>query len=166
MGDLTLYQLTGALKEFEAVADDEMPEEAVRDTLEALRGEVEVKAADIILYGRNQEALAWAIEDAAKAMKERAARIRRRIDWLHSYVLQNMRSSGISKIETPQVCVSVQKNPPSVVIDTDWLIPEEFLVQPEPPPPKPDKKAICDAIKSGKEVPGCHLEQSERLKIK
>lgn len=34
-------------------------------------------------------------------------------------------------------------------------------------PPRPaDKKKLADALKAGQEVPGCRLEQSERLEIK
>jgi hypothetical protein len=38
--------------------------------------------------------------------------------------------------------------------------------QPEPPPAAPDKKAIAEAIKEGREVPGAMLAQGTRLDIK
>jgi hypothetical protein len=40
------------------------------------------------------------------------------------------------------------------------------LPQPEPPAPRPDKAAIKDAIKAGRDVPGARLVQSDRLEIK
>jgi hypothetical protein len=42
-------------------------------------------------------------------------------------------------------------------------------VYPEAPPapePYPDKKAIAELLKAGKEVNGAHLDQAERLEIK
>ena len=41
-----------------------------------------------------------------------------------------------------------------------------WMVQPEPPPPAPDKKAIASALKCGEDVPGCRLVQGTRVEIK
>ena len=46
------------------------------------------------------------------------------------------------------------------------LIPSEYMRQPPLPPPAPDKTAIKDAIKEGKEIPGVEIEERQSLFIK
>jgi hypothetical protein len=60
----------------------------------------------------------------------------------------------------------VRDNPAAVVVDDAAVIPAEFMRQPAPPPAEPDRRAIADAIKAGREVPGAHLEKSQRVQIK
>ena len=77
MSALTLYQLTGQFRELEALADsDDLPPEVIRDTLEGLTGELEVKAISVAAFTRNLEASADMIDEAAKAMQTRARRLR------------------------------------------------------------------------------------------
>lgn len=166
-----LYMLTEQLRELQALADSdaEIPEEVIRDTLEGLTGELQVKATNVAMFVRNQESLADAIEEAAKAMKERAARVRRRSDSIRQYLLDNMLAAGITSIESAALALKIKKNPPSVIVDDETAVPDRFKVEvppPPPPPPRVDKKLVGDALKAGETVPGCHLEQKQRLEIR
>ena len=58
---------------------------------------------------------------------------------------------------------NIQKNPPSVVIEDESKISEEYLIKQSP---KIDKAAIKKAISAGKEVSGASLKQSESLRIR
>ena len=162
-----LYQLVDQYRHLQVLEDPELPEEAVRDTLEGLEGEITVKATNVARFIANQEAFAKAVEEAAKAMAERAQRLRRRADGIRGYLLVQMQAAGIERVEAPEFTLAVRKNPPSVIVDSIGELPDEYLAPPPPPPePKPDKKAIAAAIKAGTAVPGAHLEQSVRLEIK
>ena len=166
----SLYAITQQYRELERLdPSEDLPAEVIRDTLEALGGDLEVKATNVARFILNIEAMAEAVDNAAKAMKERAAKIRRRADSVREYLLTNMQGAGIKKIEAVEFTMALRKNPPSVVIDDEAQIPDEFKVTPPPTPPlqpRPDKKAIADAIKGGASVPGAHIEQHERLEIK
>ncbi len=59
--------------------------------------------------------------------------------------------------------LAIQDNPPSVVVENEFILPAQYLKQ---PPPVVDKVAIKAAIKAGVIVPGAHLAQSQRLVIK
>ncbi len=165
-----LYQITQQYRELERLdPSEDLPAEVIRDTLEALGGELEAKATNVARFVLNVEAMAEAVENASKAMKERAARIRRRADAVREYLRMNMQGAGIKKIEAVEFTLTLKKNPPAVVIDDAGQIPSAFMVMPPPPPPpepRPDKKAIADALKAGTGVPGAHIEQAERLEIK
>jgi hypothetical protein len=164
---LPLYQLTHQLRELNELADsDEFPAETLRDTLDAVTGEIEVKARSIGLLTRNIEATAAMIRDAAKAMLTRADRLEKRAESIKAYLLFNMEASGITRIECPEFVIAVRKNPPSVVVDDEQAVPPEYFVEPPAPPPRLDKDAVKRAIRDGKDVPGVRLFQSERLEIK
>lgn len=169
MSNLALYELVAQHKSLEVLADSgEIPPDVIRDTLEGLEGELRDKAVSVGHFIRNLESTADAIDEAAEQMRERGARLRKRAQSLQDYLLFNMQASGIQKVESPYFNLKVKTNPPTVVIDSESLIPAEYMAQPEPlppPPPRPDKKAIAAAFKAGEEVPGCHVEQRQRLEI-
>lgn len=166
-----LYVLTDQLRELQALADTDadLPDDVIRDTLEGLTGAIEVKATNVAKFVRNQDALADAIEAAAKAMKERAARVRRRSDSIREYLLANMTAAGITSVESAELSLKIKKNPPAVVVDDETQVPDLYRTLPPPPPPpmpRIDKKLIAEAIKAGDVVPGCRLIQNTRLEIR
>lgn len=163
----SLYHLTEQFRGLMALADSEtdIPEQALADTLEGLQGELQAKAQNVAKFVLNQEAMAEAIENAAEQMQARAKRLRGRTSYLKQYLLQSMQATGISKIESPDLVLSVKLNPESVVVYDEKAVPVGLMVQPPAPPPRPDKAAIKDRLKAGEEVPGCRLERGQRLTI-
>jgi hypothetical protein len=170
MGAITLYSLSDKHRSLEALADsDELPAEVIRDTLDALEGEIQEKSVSVAHFIRNAESTADAIEEAAQQMLKRAERLRNRAQSVTDYLLFHLQATGITKIESPFFTLSLRNNPPTVVIDSEADVPEQYKVQPPTPPTppmRPDKKAIADAFKAGHEVPGCHVETRQRLEIK
>jgi hypothetical protein len=112
------------------------------------------------------ESDADAIRAAAKAMQERAKRLDNRASGIKAYLRIHMSAIGITKISCPYFVISLRKNPPRVEIADERVIPDEFRVWPEPPPPSIDKKALLDALKRGQDVPGARIAQDERVEIK
>lgn len=165
--NVTLYQLADQFKQAaERMADLDLPEAVVADTLEGLAGEIEVKATNVAMFVRNLEASADAIKEAEANMAARRKAIENRAKRIRAYLQGQMERTGITKIECPYFKLAVRDNPPAVVIDAESQLPQKFMRTPEPPPPAPDKKAIAEALKSGEEVPGAHLERGKRLEIK
>lgn len=163
----SLYALTGEyLSAAEKMADLDLPEEVIADTLEGLAGALEVKATNVAAFVRNLETSAEAIKQAEGDMARRRRAIEARAERIRQYLQFNMEKAGIQKIESPHFKVCLRDNPPAVVIDAPTQIPSEFMRTPEAPPPAPNKKAIAEAIKAGVEVPGAHMARSRRLEIK
>jgi len=162
-----LYTLASEYRDAaERMADLDLDEQTIADTLQGMAGELETKATNVAAFARNLEATAAAIKDAEAEMAKRRKAIERRSESLRAYLLNNMLRVGISKIESPMFRLVVRDNPPSVVIDDAALLPAQYLTSPEPPPPAPDKKAIGDALKAGEVVPGASLARGKRLEIK
>lgn len=162
-----LYQLVADYRDAaQLLADIEADDQTVADTLEAMAGDVEVKAVNVAMMARNLETTAEAIREAEKAMATRRKSIEARAENLRRYLQGAMEAIGIQKIECPQFALSIKTNPPSVDVFDEKQIPAAFMRQPETPPPAPDKVAIKAAIKAGQEIPGARLTQSKALCIK
>lgn len=148
------------------LADLELDEQTIADTLEAEGGALVEKGTNVGFVIRNLEASAEAIKAAEAAMAARRKAIENRAARLRAYLLDGMRVAGIQKIDSPYFAISIRKNPPSVdVFDADQ-VPADYMKAPPPPPPAPDKKLIAQALKDGMDVPGCRLAQGERIEIK
>lgn len=161
-----LYLLTQEFREVaEKLADADLPDEVIADTLEALQFPIEEKAKNVAMVIRNMEASAKAIKDAADGMLLRAKAEENRAKNLKAYLQSAMVATGISKIESPYFVIGLRNNPESVVIDAESQIPADYMRE-IPASYSPDKAAIKAAIKSGIQVPGVHLSTSQRLDIK
>lgn len=167
MNTLTLYEMTAEYREaLSVLAESDLDEQTVADTLEGLQGEIEVKAKNVAMFARELEATAEAIQEAEKRMAARRKAIESRAAGLRRYLLTSMQACEIHRIDSPWFTLSRKKNPPKVVIDNKDAIPAEFMRFPEPPPPEPDKKLIAEVLKDGGTITGAHLEHSERLDIR
>ena len=167
MNNLSLYELSSTyLEALDNLTDPELdlPIEAVNDTLEALGDEMETKAINVTKFMRNMEATAKAIKEAETEMAKRRKSLENRIKWMKDYLKGSMENTGITKIECPYFKLSIQKNPASVVIKNEELIPEKFKEQVISW--KIDKTAIKNAIKSGESIPGANLINGTRLAIR
>lgn len=140
--------------------------QTVADTIEAESYPLEVKAQNVAYAIKNLDATAAAIKAAEAEMAARRKSIESRVMHLREYVKTCMEIAQVSKIECPHFALSIKANPPCVDIFEPSMIPAEFMRQPEPPPAAPDKAAIKEAIKAGRDVPGAMLAQGTRLDIK
>lgn len=161
---LKLYELTqDYLEALDALSEiEDLPPEAINDTLEGLAGEWEDKALNVGRYIRNLEAEAAAIDEARKRMDARAKVTANRAARLKEYLKAELGRTGL-KPKAPDLALRLQNNPPSVAIDDADLIPEDYrrietvttIL----------KSEIAARLKAGEPIPGAHLERSQRLVI-
>lgn len=161
-----LYEIAATYRaDAEKLADMDLDEQTLADTLEGLGGELEVKAQNVVMFARNLEATAAAIKEAEAQMAARRKAIENRAAGMRAYVMTSMQVANVQKIECPFFKLALQNNPPAVDVFEAATVPSEFWVQAPPPPPALDKKAIAAAIKAGREVPGAKLTQGQRLVV-
>ena len=162
----SLYEISLAYRaDVARLADLDLPAEVITDTLDAMSGELEVKAQNVVMYARNLQATATAIKDAEEQMAKRRKAIENRAKHLLDYVQGCMETAEVQKIECPYFRLAIHAKPSSVDVYEPGLLPVQYMTQPEPPAPAPDKRAIAEAIKSGEEVPGARLVRGTRLAI-
>jgi Siphovirus Gp157 len=167
MTGLRLYEIANQFRALEdAELTDDIPQEVIRNTLEGLEGDFNEKAIACAKFILNLEATAAAVEEAAAAMKARAVRIQRRADNVRAYLLFNLQAIDKKRIDCADFVIRRAVNPPAVQVTDEAGIPAQYWWQPEPPPPRIDKKAVKEALQSGIAVPGAYLESGERVDIR
>lgn len=164
---MNLYELVGERLALQNKLESlNFDTDTIADTLEGESTAIQEKIENYGFVIRNMEAFSDAIKSEEKRMSERSKAYDNKISRIKDWLKENMKRCDISKIECPAFTIALQKNPASVVIDDESLIPEGYKRLPEPPPLTPNKTMIATAIKSGLEIAGCRLEQSTRLVIK
>src|SRR5437773_4614751 len=167
---LTLYEIEAGLAEVcERILDsqEEGKEPDETDFLvlqEYLKGAATKRdnVARIMLHLEAMEQLAAAEEKRLSRRRLRLAATRKR---LQSYVLLTMARHGYQKLEGELLTLKLHKNPPSVEMTDELLIPAEFVIE-KPPPLQVDKKLLLNALMSGRSIPGARLVANRyRLKI-
>lgn len=167
MKSLTLYELSStylhALETF-TDPDADLPAEVITDTLEALNGEWQDKAINVIKFMRNLETTAQAIKQAEQAMAQRRKVLEQRAERMKAYVKENREACGIHRIESPWFVLAVQKNPASVRVIDEQKIPGDY--KEEKTITSIDKAALKSVLKAGRVVPGAEWVKGTRLAIK
>ncbi len=163
----TLFDLAAEYREAaDTLAELDLPDEVVRDTLESMSGDLTAKATNIAAMCANWTALIAQIRDAEQRMAERRRKLEERADRVRGYLLNAMLYAGIERIDSPHFALAVKANPPSVRVEDPRQLPPEYLRAPEPPAPEPDKARIRAALASGLDVPGARLVRTRRIDIR
>ena len=164
---MTLFDLTEEyLNLLEMAEDDSVDPQAIADTMEAMDGEFESKADGYARVIRQLEADVKAIKAEEDRLSNRRHAIDNNIKTIKARLQYAMELTGKVKFKTELFSFGIQKNPPTVVLDEQYIenIPEEYLVYSEP---TVNKKQMIIDIRAGKDLEGiAHLEQSESLRIR
>ena len=99
-------------------------------------------------------------------LSDRQKSIENNIENMKSNLQKAMVLTGKTKFSTSLFNFNIAKNPPSVIIDDESKIPQEYLI---PQPAKIDKTAIKNLLKNlsdNDKITFAHLEQKESLRIK
>lgn len=162
---MTLYELTGEWQQVLSMMEDpDVPEEAVRDTLEGLSGEIEEKADGYAKVMRQLQAEAEAIEKEEERLNDRRDHLMSRIVSMKSALMEAMRTTGKTKFKTALFSFGIRKaGMKKLVIDHEEAVPDKYWKQ---PPKVIDTKMLKADLASGDMVGVAHLEQSEYLSIR
>jgi hypothetical protein len=160
--NMTLYEVANdylqALRELDS---EDLPEEAILNTLEGLKGTLEQKAMNVSAYIRNIEAEATALKHEEQAFKKRRQRLEKMVARYKNYLLINMQKCGIKQISCPHWDIKLHKGIGKTYISDPQLIPERYMrVKPEP-----NIEEIRKALLQGIYIPGAHLIKDPSVKI-
>jgi Siphovirus Gp157 len=163
---IRLFELVDQMKALERLEDfDEVPPEVMRDTVEALEGDIEQKVIAVAKHILSAESTADSIIEASKTMAARGARAKKHVESMKAYLLFQLQAMNFRKIDAPDIVIARRANPVAVQVTDESAIPEAYWRQPEPPPKQVDKKLIKEALQNGAEIPGCYLESGESIRI-
>ena len=144
--------------------DPDLNPQTLRDTMEAVEGTLEDKFDNYVFVAKEMQADINTLEETIKELQARKNSKENNLKKMKEIMTLVMNTTGKVKFKTPLHSYWVQKNPESVVIDTEDVraIPEDYLTFKEP---EPDKAAIKAAIKDGVDFGGlAHIERSEGVR--
>ena len=149
-----LYNITNKIID---LMDKTENEELTKEEQSLLSQEVEKelinKSSSIIAYVQNNEALSKAIDDEIDRLTEMKKRLKNKTDKFKEQVLNNMDRLGIEKVTTNIGKLAIRKNPISVEILNENIVPDEF--KKEVVKTNIDKTAIKNYFKeTGEIIPG------------
>lgn len=161
---MNLYELTTDLKELQEIDFTQAEEEQIEEVKGIIKTQIESKSAGIIAVIRNEESDIDAIKVEIKRLQELKKSKENKIENLKKYTKECLEDADIKKVSTSLGNMTVRKNPASVDVLDENLIPSEY--KKEVVEVKVDKKAILADLKEGVVVEGAALKNSTSLMIK
>ena len=153
---MNLYQMTGNYQQALAGLEDSgIDEQTIADTLEGLEGEILDKSKNVAAYFLNLDSDIEQLKEAEAKIKARRITKEKHVKRLKDYLLDNMITNEISKIECPEFKITIRKAVASVeVIDQDLISPEFIKTKTTE---SVDKMALKKALKAGDNIKGARL---------
>ena len=159
----TLYELTGEFLElFEMIDQGEYDDDMLMDTLEAIDGEIEIKAENYAKVIQEISGQIDTIVSEISRLQGKKNTLDNAVKRIKGSLQGAMELTGKTKFKTDLFSFGIQNNPPSLKIDDESAIPAEYLI---PQTPKIDSAAIKKLLKT-ETVPWAHLEQGQSLRIR
>ena len=144
--------------------DPDLDKQMLKDTMEGIEGALEDKFDNYVFVAKEMQADIKALEETIKELQARKDSKESNLKKLKEIMTLVMITTGKVKFKTSLHSYWVQKNPESVVIDTEDVraIPEDYLTFKEP---EPNKTAIKAAIHDRMDFQGlAHIEQTEGVR--
>ncbi len=159
-----LYQLTNNYETvLNMLYDEEIDEQMILDTLEAIEGEIEDKADGYAKIIKELEAKQNARKEEAKRLTDSAKIFENRVKVLKQNLFNTMKSTGKTKFATDLFSFNIAKNGGKQTLTIDGDVPEEYtktIIE-------NDTDKIKQALENGENLPFAHLEpRGESLRIK
>lgn len=164
---MTLYEITEQLKAlYELSEDPDVDAEVLAETMEAVTGDFEEKAEGYAKVISNLNADADALKKEIERLSARKKAIEKNVASIKGNLQAAMIAADRRKFKTNLFTFGIQKNPVSVVLDTEdvYEVPDEYL---EYQLPVVNKTALKRALQDGVNLSGiAHLAQTEGLRIR
>jgi hypothetical protein len=148
-----LHDLTGEYLELSR--NEDLPIDAIYDTLQAIGEEIKVKAVSLVRWSQDIDGDIDKIDNEIKRLKAKKDSLTERRDGLSEYIKANMKAADIKSIKCPFFTISYVAGPDIVEIIDETLIPDEYVTVETTI--SADKNLIKKALKEGVEVAGCKL---------
>ena len=158
---MKLYELNESFQNIQSLIEE--GQEGLEDTLESIELAIEEKLENVGKVIRNLEGEATKFKEEEKRLADRRRSLENNIKYLKQYAENSMLVTGDKKIKAGLFTFALQKNPPSVSVFNDVIVPKKYYI---PVDPKLDKTKIKEDLKNGESIPGVELKQGESLRIR
>lgn len=168
---MKLYEISDQYAALMDMADD-IPADALADTLESIQADFDEKAINVALVIQNLKSDENQLKEEIDRLTAKKKAIKARQDRLREYLLINMQAIKKINVKSPIINITLKRTPAKIDKSEDWesrfvnwaqennrddLL---FFYDPEP-----DTKAIMKALDNGEDIPA-KLVSSETIMIK
>lgn len=168
---MKLYEISDQYDALMDMADD-IPADALADTLESIQADFDEKAINVALVIQNLKSDENQLKEEIDRLTSKKRAIKARQDRLREYLLTNMQAIKKINVKSPLINITLKRTPAKIDKSEDWesrfvnwaqensrddLL---FFYDPEP-----DTKAIMKALDNGEDIPA-KLVSGETVMIK
>ena len=160
----TLYEITGDYLRLLEMLEEEksIDPQAFADTLDAIEGEIEIKADGYARVIRELEADAKKYETEIRRMQGRMEVIKNRTKMIRQHLYDSMKATGKTKFKTDLFSFNIQRNGGTHPMEVDELCVTRAYMK-----MVPDNAKIRKALEDGKELKFAVLkERGDHLVIR
>ena len=160
-----LYEIVAELQDFVTQNEGLEDEQAYRDTLEGLQGELDDKVSQWARCIKNLEGERDAIKAEGDRLTKRAKSIDNEVKHMKDTLLMYLKAAGVSKAGDAVIKASIVKNGGQAPLEIDLIpvdLPEDF----QKITIDADKEAIRAALEGGQQLEWARIgERGEHVKI-
>ena len=160
----SIYQIADKYKLIQQLIEEGAPEEAFVEALNAIDGELSEKLENYASVIKNIESDIAGIKAEESRLSDRRKAMESSIKRMKENMQFAMVAAGQTKIKGEKFNFTVQKNPPSLKVLDEGLIPKNYVDIQEVK--VIDKKAILAELKNGVEIAGVEISQGESIRIR
>lgn len=162
MRNLSLYEITNNWKQVaEMLYEEEIDEQCIKDTLEAIEGEFEDKADNYAKLIKEMLGRAEICEQEKTRLEARQKAFKNRAKYLKQLLYENMKMMNKPNFKTDLFSFNIQTNGGKQALTVDGEVPEEYCKLVE------DTDKIRKALESGQVLEFAHLEpRGEGVRIR
>lgn len=158
----TLYEIKDDVLTLMEMMEEDPDNEVIQDTLEALKGELSVKAESYCKVISEFKAREEALERAINDMESKKEMVKNNIERLKDALFSAMKETGEEKIRGDIFYLYIKNNAVSLD-EVPEKLPEKYLI---PQKPKVDRKTLLADIKAGVNVDGVTTKRTQSLIIR
>lgn len=160
----TLFELQNEFQElYNMMTDPDVDEEVLKDTLEAVMGEFEVKAEGCVYFMKRLEMERDKAKDVANDLLAKAKARDNALNRMKEMIQKTMESAQVTKVDAGAFTVSIQKNGGKLPLIITGEVPDgckRIILE-------DDKDLIRKRLETGEELDFAHLgERGSHIVIK
>lgn len=162
---MKLYELTqNYLNLQELLENPEIPQDMVVTALNEVGEDLEDKAENIAKIIKTMEVDINGFKEEEKRLSDRRKSLEGRVKGLKGYLESSMKATGKLKFKGKLFSFGIQKNVPSLDIESEKNIPKDFYIEQAP---VLDRKMLLASLKANEiEIEGVSIKQTESLRIR
>lgn len=157
----TLYDISESILNITELLDEDNSEQ-FEEILTKLDMKFEEKAENIAKYLQDLQGDVDKIKNEEKRLFDKRKAIENKVSRLKDYLKYEMEKLDKKKFKTDLFSFNIQKNPPSLIVEHEDIIPEYFWINER----RLQKSELSKAVKDGLELDGVYFKQGESLRIR